>query len=94
MTSPMDTKMDTVPYSAEAVDNLVAIEREHEGNWGYTFSEDKSGIGLLCFYCSHPIPRTEIFKFSDPCPTLVEARASADPATKVAVALVMGGDKK
>lgn len=84
---------DKTPYSAQAVNNLVALEWKHR-----LFSK---GDRRECDVCrvnlkGEPITENDIIygPLSYPCPTLVDARASASMETLVAVALIMAGERK
>jgi len=95
MTNPTQT---TIPYSAEAVDNLVKVEREH---YERLFTNHDGIKDKMCGYinCYHIlidkyVPNRPYPANIYPCPTLVKARAKAAVETRVAVALIIAGDNK
>ena len=72
-------KQVVIPYSKEAVDNLLKIEREHS----FVFGEK-------CYAC-----RVGIYSYErglEPCETLASARDEASKETKIAVALMRSGE--
>lgn len=78
------TILNKIPHSAIAVDNLVAIERKHKRK---TYSNGNS----LCFgELSDPMAELTY----GPCPTLAQSRASASKETLIAVALILGGERR
>ena len=94
-------------YSNEAVENLIAIEREHAGisvdtyrgrrAFKYLMPEVEEYIKLLnkniCQRCCDSISDVnKIFPY--PCQILSEARAGASAETLVAVALLIGGSNE
>lgn len=95
--------INTLPYSTEAVDDLVALEREHieqtleqykdRRPFKYVFPQVADYIGnkTLCLCCSDSIRDiSKIILY--PCPTLITVRTSASTETKVMVALILGGE--
>lgn len=80
-----------IPYSAEAVEALLKVERQHIENYmGFCAWPDHEEDEIWD-------PETEDEYFGSvepyPCPTLVEARSLAALETKVAVALILGGER-
>lgn len=86
----------TIPHSAIAVDNLVALERKHR------LSNSKGDLVIECDICrinkhGKPVTKDDIISWAAanyPCPTLTAARVAASRETLVAVALILGGDKQ
>jgi len=64
-----------IPYSAEAVEYLIAIERYHFGG---------RPKGWWCSCCVHRINTPE-----DPCPNLARARARSSRETLIAATLIL-----
>ena len=79
----------TIPYSAEAVDILVEIERGHIEVWEVFPIPGKR----VCFFCERLFPYEAILDQLEqpPCFVLTAARESAAPATKAAAALILMG---
>jgi hypothetical protein len=78
-----------VPYSSSAIDNLVAIEKEHQ-SYLRKYSTDED----LCSSIECESQGMEIngeYTILYPCPTLVSARETASEETLVAVALILTG---
>lgn len=80
MTNLPETK---IPYSKEAVEDLVALEREH----GENFREK-------CYICPGTGYLGNHERRVHACPILVTARSSASKKTLVAVALILGGERR
>jgi len=91
MTNPINTQIDTIPYSAEAVANLVALEREHEPQ---TLPEYMGPEVWIDFGSGHPAYPVSPIGFKWPCPTLTTARSLASLETRVAVALILASENK
>lgn len=78
-----------IPYSAEAVNNLVAIEREHQSFLYNITTGEALCSSLECETAG--LDMNENYTITYPCPTLLDARAKASPETLIAVALRLGG---
>lgn len=72
----MNNPIETVPYSAKAVNELVDLERMHKG-----FRPNGEFQSGWCGDC---------FPTYVPCPTLIKARNEASIETRLAVALILG----
>lgn len=72
-------KQIVIPYSKEAVDKLLKVEREHN----FIF-------GQKCYTCPPGIYAYE--RRLEPCEVLVFARKSATRETRIAVALIRSGE--
>ena len=79
------TPLKKIPYSTEAVENLLAIEREHV-SWFYP--NQPIGYKGECRGCYWDNNVDSDYPY--PCPTLTKARAGASAETLVAVALLLG----
>lgn len=74
-----------IPYSAEAVNNLLLIEREHVSCYYPNQPKGYTGECRGCYW--DPVLSS---KNTYPCPILLEARALSSLETKVAVVLISG----
>ena len=82
-----------IPYSAEAVNNLISLERIHlevNSNGGF-----QSGWCDDCFppAFSLSFDETPSSKLKSSCPTLITAREGASKETLIAVALILSEEK-
>ena len=78
-----------IPYSAKAIEGLLAIEKEHHTwNWEAPYNYDPP----LC--ASGSCTSMEIIEINTyPCHILQQARESASRETLIAVALILNGNK-
>lgn len=82
-----------IPHSAEAVNNLVALERKHR-----LFSKGERRECDICRVNKYGEPATEndiLYGALDyPCLTLTQARAMVSPETLVAVTLTLRSERR
>jgi len=78
-----------IPYSAKAIEEFLAIEKEHHGwNWEAPYNYDPP----LC--ASGSCTSMEIIEINTyPCHILLKARESASRETLIAVTLILNGNK-